>query len=329
MIRYAVIGTSWITDAFVEGAAQGAPQLKLAAVYSRSEEQGRRFADKHGVELVFTDLAAMAASDQVDAVYIASPNALHYPQAKLMLEGGKHVICEKTCVVDSAQLADLLALADRKKLVFMEAIKNIHMPEMKVLEQALPQLGLIHLAKFDFSRYSSKYPQYLAGESPNIFNPKLAAGVLMDMGIYSVYPAVHLFGEPETVAAHATFLRTGADGAGAALLGYPNMAVNLTYSKMSDCGVESTIQGDRGIFSIQVLEHLDVVDFLPSGSDQRQNLIRRDLTNKPMGYEAYDFWRYITDPEGSRTDYERVTRTTVAVIRTMDRIRAAAGIKFD
>ena len=85
MVRYGTIGSGWIVDAFIAGAQQGAPQLEHRAVYSRSRETGEAFARKHGVNLVFTDLEAMAASDQIDAVYIASPNAFHYSQAKLFL----------------------------------------------------------------------------------------------------------------------------------------------------------------------------------------------------------------------------------------------------
>ena len=216
MVRYGTIGSGWIVDAFIAGAQQGAPQLEHRAVYSRSRETGEAFARKHGVNLVFTDLEAMAASDQIDAVYIASPNAFHYSQAKLFLEHGKHVLCEKTCVVNSAQMKELCRLADQNGVVFMEAIKFMHLPERMILREALAFVGPVHLARFDFSRYSSKFPQYLAGQCPNIFNPKMAAGCLMDMGIYSVFPAVHLFGLPRRVSASAVMLRTGADGAGAA-----------------------------------------------------------------------------------------------------------------
>ena len=328
MVRYATIGSSWIADAFIEGAKQSTPELVLSAVYSRTEERGREFAAKYGVERVYTSLEELAADGEIDAVYIASPNVAHYHQAKLMLAAGKHVICEKTCVVTLAQLDDLLNTAAEQDVVFMEAIKIMHMPELKKLEEALPRLGRIHLCKFDFSRYSSKYPKYLEGETPNIFRSDLCAGGLMDMGVYSVYPAVYLFGEPLKVDAHAVFMRTGADGAGAALLGYNDNAVSLGWSKMSEHYQWNTIQGDNGIIVIDTIEHMDNVDFIDIKGN-REHLFSRDLSRKPMSFEANAFYRWITDPVGTAEEAARVTETTRGVIRTIERIRAAAGIRFD
>lgn len=91
-IRYATIGTSWITREFIGGAAL-AGGLQLAAVYSRNEESGAAFAAGLGGVPVYTDLEKLAASG-IDAVYIASPNSLHYPQSRFFLERGIHVLCE-------------------------------------------------------------------------------------------------------------------------------------------------------------------------------------------------------------------------------------------
>ena len=84
MIRFAVIGTNWITRQFVD-AAHETGKLKLTAVYSRSLEQAQSFANDYLVEHLFTSLDEMAQSDAIDAVYIASPNSLHFPQTKLCL----------------------------------------------------------------------------------------------------------------------------------------------------------------------------------------------------------------------------------------------------
>lgn len=84
MIRFAVIGTNWITRQFVD-AAHETGKYKLTAVYSRSLEQAQTFANDYPVEHLFTSLEAMAQSEAIDAVYIASPNSLHFPQTELFL----------------------------------------------------------------------------------------------------------------------------------------------------------------------------------------------------------------------------------------------------
>lgn len=94
MIRFAVVGTNWITRQFVD-AAHESGKYKLNAVYSRSLEQAQAFASDYPVEHLFTSLEEMAASDAIDAVYIASPNSFHAEQSMLFLRHKKHVICEK------------------------------------------------------------------------------------------------------------------------------------------------------------------------------------------------------------------------------------------
>ena len=91
MIRFGIIGTNFITDSLLE-ASLNCPEFELTAVYSRSLDRAREFADKYGAKLVFDDLEAFAACDQIDAVYVASPNCCHAPQSILMMEHGKHLI---------------------------------------------------------------------------------------------------------------------------------------------------------------------------------------------------------------------------------------------
>ncbi len=328
MVRYATIGTSWITDSFIKASKLSAPGLVLSGIYSRDEKKALEFGAKYDVRKAFTNIDELAACPDIDAVYVASPNIFHYPQSKKLLQGGKHVICEKTCVITSAELEELLEIARQKNLVFMEAIKLLHMPEIDIIEKLLPKVGAVQLCHFDFSRYSSKYEAYKAGQTPNIFRPDLAAGGLMDIGVYNTYLALYLFGEPTTVSAAHTPLRTGADGAGAVLLGYPDKVVTLTYSKISEGRQLSTIQGDEGVLLLDSIEHLDAIDFVPRAGGC-ESLHKRNMDIHVMSGEAEAFYRWVTDPQGSAQRRRRITDTTRMLIRTLERIRDASGIRFD
>ena len=90
MLRFGTIGTGWIANSYVDGALDSG-LWQLTAVYSRTKEKGLAFAAPYGVKTIFTDLEEMAATDKIDAVYIASPNKLHIEQARVFLEHGKHV----------------------------------------------------------------------------------------------------------------------------------------------------------------------------------------------------------------------------------------------
>ena len=94
MLRFGTVGSGWIADEYIQG-AKDSGLWELTAIYSRTQQRAQEYAARHGAPLTFTSLEEMASSDALDAVYIATPNALHYEQSKLFLQNGKHVICEK------------------------------------------------------------------------------------------------------------------------------------------------------------------------------------------------------------------------------------------
>ena len=326
MIRFASVGTGWIAGEFIKGAKQ-VEGLSYTACYSRDRERGEAFASQWGAQKVYTDLNEMAQDSNIDAVYIASPNMLHYEQSKLFLQHGKHVICEKPITVEPWQLEELQQLADQNHLVYMEALIGVYLPEMKVLQGAVERLGGVHLARFDFSQYSSKYPAYLRGETPNIFNPAMATGGLMDLGIYCVYPAVMLFGVPDKVSAHARFLRTGADGSGCVTLHYADKTVVLTYSKTAQGVIGSEIQGEHGVIRIPRISKLTDMTLTPVGGEEQPLSVYTEKYLQ-MSHEAQAFYRFITEMPTYQAQYRYVQSLALSVNRVLSQAREAANIRF-
>lgn len=324
MVKFAVIGTGWIAEEFVKG-TELVEGLKFSAVYSRSKEKGKAFAEPFGGAEVFDDINALAKSD-VDAVYIASPNSLHYEQSKLMLQNGKHVICEKPITVEPEEFEELRALAQEKGLVYMEAIMYMHLPARKTLKKALENLGEITTAHFDFSQLSSKYPALKRGDLPNIFNPKFATGCLMDLGIYCVYPALDLFGEPKKITSTAGFLSTGADGYGTTVFDYEDKQVTLTFSKVGQSRFGSQIFGDNGTISTPSISKLVNVSYFDN--DGNETALTPDTEKHVlMSYEAQSFYNYIINPE-AKQELEIINGLTLAVSKAMKIIREKTGTKF-
>ena len=162
MIRYATIGTSSITENFIKATEQNDSEMTLAAVYSRSREKGEALSSKHGDVPVFCNMDELLKSELIDAVYIASPNALHYEQAFSALLSGKHVLCEKPAVVEPWQLERLLKLAETTGLIFMEALIGRHIDTAQAaVKDALKRLGRISHVRLDFSQRSSKYNSFM------------------------------------------------------------------------------------------------------------------------------------------------------------------------
>lgn len=322
-MKYGVIGTGWIAKSFIDGARM-LTQADFTAVYSRTEESGGRFAAENEIPKVYTSLEEFAKGD-FDAVYIASPNRLHYEQSKLMLQSGKHVICEKPITVEPWELEELQALAKKNGLIYIEAIMYMFNPAKELLKDAISKIGKITSVHFDFSQLSSKYPAYVRGELPNIFNPALATGCLMDLGIYCVYPALDLFGIPQKTTACAHFMKSGADDSGNTALLYSDKLVNFTYSKLGQDRLGSQIFGDEGTITIESISKLTNMKLIAKNGDT-QEIIGDVAKEKLMGYEAVGFEKFIANPDDPY--YAVTSERALQVSRLMKEIRALSGINF-
>jgi predicted dehydrogenase len=325
-MTYGTIGTSLITDEFIQG-AKLIDGLELTAVYSRNLEKGLVFSQKYGVQTVFTNLEQMASSDMIDAVYIASPNALHYEQSKLFLEHGKNVLCEKPITVTSSQLKELINLAKQKNLVYIEAIMMLHLPARLLLQNSLHKIGNITTVRFDFSQLSSKYQSYLNGDLPNIFNPKFATGCLMDIGVYCIYPAIDLFGIPQKIVTTACFLTTGADGYGNSIFLYKDKQINLSYSKIGQSRLGSEIIGDKGTIIIESISRLANIKIV--FNDGSEESITGDIPKHVlMSGEANSFYNYVTNIIKYEKEYQYACDLSVKVCEVMEIMREQSNIKF-
>lgn len=321
MIRFAVIGTNWITRQFVD-AAHETGSLKLTAVYSRSAEQAQAFASDYMVEQTFTSLEAMAQSDAIDAVYIASPNSLHFPQTKLFLSHKKHVICEKPFASNITEAEEAIALARENQVVLFEAFKTASLPNFLLLQQSLGKVGKVRKALINYCQYSSRYQRYLDGENPNTFNPAFSNGSIMDIGFYCLASAVALWGEPLSVKATASLLESGVDAHGVAVLEYGDFSVTLQHSKVSDSVLPSEIQGEDGSLVIEKISECQKVCFVPRGG-KTQDLTQPQHINT-MLYEAEVFARLIEANDVNHPGLE-VSRITAKV---STEIRRQTGVVF-
>lgn len=327
MIKLATVGTSWITRSFIGGISLLPECYTLAAVYSRDKNRGEEFLSEIGKTAeVFTDLEKMAKSDNIDAVYIASPNSLHFEQAMLMIKNGKHVIVEKPIVISEEQFIKLSDAAKENDVIFMEAIIPMHLPARKKIKEALGRIGRIQSARFQFCQLSSKYKDYILGNNPNIFNPQFATGTLMDLGIYCVYPAIDLFGLPEIVSTQASFLENGSDSVVSSDFKYYDMIVSIISSKTCQSDLPSEILGDCGKITVGHISKYD--DVSVTVGDKTEQLAGVMSKEELMSYEARDFYRYITEREETKEEYEQMNTLAFTVCSVMEEMRLQADIKF-
>lgn len=328
MIELGIIGTNWITQQFVD-AIKLAKTYELVSVYSRKLGTAKSFAKGNGAKETFDDLKKFFKDGKFDTIYIASPNSLHFEQAKLAIESGKNVIVEKPAFSNQKQMTEIQKLlSDHPSVLFFEGARNVHTPNFQAMEDQLGKMKIVQGAEFTYSKYSSRYDKVLGGEEPNVFSLKYAGGALQDLGVYTAYDAVALFGMPEEVAYFPQLIRTGVDGKGTAILKYPEYTVTLNFSKISNSTMPSEIYGLKDFIQLDDAGEIEKVTYTDASGEQ--HLLSGEKLANPMLPEAQDFARVINDPnnEQNKKDYAYWCQLSVYVNKLLFNLRQDAHITF-
>lgn len=308
-----IVGTSFISQWFVN--AVHAVGEEVYGVCSRNAEKGQAFADSHRISKVFTTLDDALADPQVELVYIASPNSVHFGQAKQALTAGRHVICEKPLFSSLAEFREIRALAQEKQLFFFEAITTYYLPNFALAKAALPELGPVHLASINYSQYSSRFDRLRAGEMTNVFDPAMGGGSLPDLGIYCIHMAVGLFGRPGAITARRSF-GYGAQLSDAVILTYPEMICTLSSSKACGGPSGTVVRGERGWLEVTGPPGVCDKVILHVGDETRQLSNDSHVVETRMQYEVEAFLRMIR--ENDRTGMEAALDRSEIAMEILD-----------
>lgn len=321
-MKLGVIGTGAITRSMLAEYSR-CNSFELHAICSRREETGRAMAEAFSIPRVYTSLPDMLADPELEIVYVATPNSIHFSQAKAALEAGKHVICEKPFTPTAAQARELIAVAMEKHLLLFEAITLAHHPHYQFIKDNLAKLGRLKLISATFCQFSSRYPALLAGNPSPVLNHAFAGGALMDINLYNIHFIVGLFGAPKSVRYFANRHETGVDTSGILLLEYEDF--------LCQCMAAKDSAARNGVQLIGVDGFMEVT---PSSSNcqnveltvRGQEKVTVSLPENPWYYEVQDLGRLFDE-----ADYEacyRSLNTTVEVVSVLEQARRYAGFDF-
>ncbi len=327
-LRFGIIGTNTISDTILTAGRQDA-RFEASAVYSRRQETGDAFAEKHDIPHVFTSLEAMLQSGLIDAVYVASPNALHAEQSIAAMQHGLHVLCEKPLASNAREAETMIAEAKKQGVLLMEAMKPTTTPNFAVIKDNLEKVGKPRHYFASYCQYSSRYDRFKAGEAMNAFDLSLSNGAVMDIGTYTIYPMVTLFGEPQSIKATGTLLSTGVDGAGSVTFEYANgMTAAVLYSKITDSTLPSEIQGESGNLLIDRINHIQKVQFVPGRYAKDKTVL--ELSSPALKDEYfYEIEEFIHLVQSGKTDSEiNSHETSLITLRIIDEIRRQTGVVY-
>ena len=300
MVRFGVIGTGRISDWVLKGAGED-PRIKVTAVCSRSAEAAEAFVKRNPLAQgakIYTSVAEMAADPEVDAVYVGTPNQTHCDYTITCLDAGKHVLCEKPLAINAAEGREMVEKARSKGLLLMEAMISTLNPNFRIAASKLEEIAPIRHYSSYYCQYSTKYEALKKGIVASSFMPK-TAGALRDVGIYTLYPLVSLFGRPSEVSGKLTRFQTDkgeSDICGTAHLRYDGMDATLTWSKTYDSFQHTEIAGENGniiIDEVHIARKTEIVPHAAPSSGQGpkpgRTLLSQSLTHNEYYYEFKEF----------------------------------------
>lgn len=331
-IRFGVVGTNNITDWVIAGGRQD-ERFELTAVCSRTQERAEEFAAKHSIPHIFTSLEEMASSPLIDAVYIATPNYVHAEQSILCMNHGKHVLCEKPFASNAKEVRLMIEAAKKNKVTLMEAMISTLNPNFAIAKERMKDLGTIRRYFASYCQYSSRYDKFKEGIILNAFKPELSNGAVMDIGIYTIYPMVALFGKPQQIEAQGIVLHTGADGQGAVNFQYEGMNATVLYSKIANSALPTEIEGEAGNLLLDKIHITKQVDYIPrqvtaQGKEQENHCqsIGVSLEKSEYYYEIAEFINLIE--QGKQESNVNSWENSLTTLEIIDEIRRQLGVHY-
>lgn len=320
-IKLGIVGTGMIAKEFLsisDRIKNITPVMILGRKQSRDrvEALGRQY----GIRSIVYEYSDMLRDKNVDTVYIALPNDLHYEYAKRALEAGKNVILEKPFTLTLTEAQDLFRTAGRRKHFIFEALTRLHTPGFKEMKKNISRVGRVRLVEANFSKMSSRYDRFRKRDIAPVFDGTRGGGALMDMNVYNLQMAVALFGEPQKVEYYAN-MEYGVDISGILILKYKEFFCSLTAAKDSWNDAYFSVQGDKGLimqrnpsdqggsFSLETLK--GGAEFFDGPNYHRHAL----------EYEFTEFAGYILNKDTEA--YEVMKKQTLAVAKVLEELRTS------
>ena len=321
-LRWGILATGGIAHQFAGDLVKNG--FTVQAVGSRSQAGADAFAAEFGIPTAHPSYEALVADPEVDIIYVATPHPFHEAHAALALEAGKHVLVEKPLTVNAGQARLLVALAESKNLLLLEAMWTRFLPHMARIREiiAAGTLGDVRSLLADHTQNLPDDPDH------RINSLALGGGALLDLGIYPVSFASALFGRPETILASATFKDTGADAQIATIFRYPGGQIASLLSASDAKGPNTaSILGTEGRIDI------DAVWYSPttfrvynSANEVIETYETPEITGRGMHFQALEAQRLVA--AGLITSDLLTVTESVQIMETLDTIRRQIGLVY-
>ena len=321
-IRWGLIGLGSISRKFATGLGY-LPDAEVYAVASRSQEKADSFGAEFGATKCYDSYEALANDPDVDVVYIGTPHSYHMPNTLLCLNAGKHVLCEKPFAVNRAEAQAMVDCARANKRFLMDAHWTRFFPGMIRLRQLLADevIGDVMLLQTDFGyRVGQIMPEH------RLFNPELAGGALLDVGVYCLQLASMVYGkQPSEIISQVALGSTGVDELSATIFKYSDteMATIATAIRLTTPH-EARIMGSKGYIALSDWWRPSEMTVVVSGQEPETLTFQNE--GNGFNYEAAAVGQCIRS--GLNECDVMPLNETLAIMDTMDRIRDVWGLRY-
>lgn len=314
-IRWGILSTGRIANTFAQGLEVLSDQ-RVAAVGSRSLASAERMASAYGAR-AHGSYEELAADPEVDAIYVATPHSRHMEDTLLCLGAGKPVLCEKPLALNEAQGRQMIDRARERGVFLMEAMWTRFNPVTARVRQLIASgsIGEVRSITGDFGFRGEFDP------SGRLFDPHLAGGSLLDVGVYCVAYASMIYGdEPEAIVALDDRGSTGIDEQCAWIQRHAGgRMANLSSAVRTDTAQQMVICGTKGMIVVPRFFYADRL--VLNGVEEAI-----PLEGNAYHYQAIEVQRCLA--EGLLESPVISHDESLAILRTMDRIRAELGLRY-
>ncbi|MBP2622102.1 Gfo/Idh/MocA family protein [Streptococcus panodentis] len=309
--NWATLGTGVIANELAQ--ALEALGGRLYSVANRTYAKGLEFAEKYGIGKVYEQIDDLFEDEQVDIIYISTPHNTHISYLRKALASGKHVLCEKSITLNSAELEEAIALAEQQGVILAEAMTIYHMPIYRELGQiaASGRLGELKMVQLNFGSYK-EYDM-----NNRFFNRSLAGGALLDIGVYALsFARWFMSSSPHQVASQVRLAPTGVDEqAGILLMNEEGQMATLALTLHAKQPKRGTLAYDKAYIELfgYPRGQKAVITYTEDG---RQEVVEAGQTSQALVYEVTDMERAVAGQGNEmHLDYTRDVMKIMTVLR--------------
>lgn len=317
-IRWGILGAGGIAGTFAD-AVSSHTSSPVLAVGSRNRDRGERFARAHGIPATHVGYRRLVEDPLIDVIYVATPHSEHRGNALLAIAAGKHVLVEKAFTRSAAEAEEVFAAARAAGVFVMEAMWTRFLPHVAALHQvvAAGEVG-------EIINVSADHGQTFAPTS-RLFDPELAGGALLDLGVYPVSFAHDFLGVPDAVTAVGKLTDTGVDGQVSMILSYAERAqATLSTTLWARTPTTASISGTDGRIEVAG-SFYGLTTFTVNRRDESEWTFDTQASGG-MQYEAAEVARRVA--AGELESPLMTWDNTLEVMRTLDSVRAQVGLVY-